>query len=53
MKKVIAKGFSTLSKPIARTAGLLAKASSTSTSYCFTYQPDVPEKLRSVRKAEK
>lgn len=42
-----------LSKPIAKAADMLAKASSSSVSFCFTYQPDVPEKLRTGHKAEK
>lgn len=42
-----------LSKPIAKAADMLAKASSSSVNFCFTYQPDVPEKLRTDHKAEK
>lgn len=53
MNNSIKKSFRTLSKPIAHTAELLAKLSSNSTSYFFTYQPDVPEKLRNAHKAKK
>lgn len=53
MKKTTNKCLNTLSKPIVYAANVLAKVSSSSVSFCFTYQPDVPEKLRNLYKVGK
>ncbi len=53
MKNNTKKGRYTLARPLASAAGSIAKLSSNSTCFCFTYQPNVPEKLRKNQKSEK